>query len=466
MSPRLSLILISALFFACRTPSQNEPQNQGAIFQHGSGQFSAQLTNRGWATNPRITDTSAVIFYLLKNEKLVGIAFTNEPGVFGFDGDSNFYYPPLEAMAGENYSGSKPKDPVAQGDADTWQCIRNPYSSSAQYGKFQCGVNESPIRYLDRSRTAHTLAVHAANSRGYAQWSGVGFSAMGSAFAPVKEGEKYSGFFAVYYSAVRTATDAEDRFDLGSSIWKRPIEPDLISPRVNITVKLAPEGARDAGGSTYDIPDFSTWYDGYASCRATQTVPAGSIYISEILWMGSKDLSGISSSEDEFIEIYNSNSFDVNISSWRLSGAGAGSAALSFPICTTIKAGSVFTIAATTAKAISQADYVTGALSLSNSGETSLAISDTLGNVVSTLSGCTTGPWGGQGVNGATGNAQRSMRLTNIATPASTCAAGWTSTSAADATYALGSQKIATGYRASNDLGSEGTVATPGFKGP
>jgi hypothetical protein len=286
-----------------------------------------------------------------------------------------------------------------------------------------------------------------------------------SAYHPVKDGDRYFGYFAVYYSAMRTATDAEERFDLGSAAFKRPIEPDLISPRIDITINLQATG-RIPAGSTYEIPDYATWYDPFTSCRSAQNVPANSVYFSEILWMGSKDISGTGSSEDEFIEIYNSNSFDVVLSGWRLMGVGSGSAAISLPNCAVIKAGGVFTVGKQTGKAIRRLDYTDTGMSLSNSGEATLGIQDAAGNTVSSITGCATGPWGGQGVLGSTGHANRSMRLTNILAPSLSCTTGWSTTSAADPDYLNSSQNLSAAFKAGSDSGVDGTIATPGFRGP
>jgi len=463
----IAFALATAIFLtACRAYSASEPANQGAIFQHPDGRITANLTSRGWAANAQITDTSAILFYLYKGDKLTGIAFTNDPGFYGYDADSAFYFPPLEADSAQTYPDTKPTDPQSYRDADTWQCIKNPYSTNVNYGRYQCGVNASPIRFLNRSLTTHSLVAYAANSKGYPHWSASGFSQIGSAYASVKDGDKFSGFFAVYYNAMKNAVDAENRFDLASTLWKRPVEADLVSPRIDITVSLSAQGSRQAQGTTYNIPDYSTWYDAFASCRATQNVPAGSVYISEILWVGSKDTSGISSAEDEFIEIYNANSFDVNISGWRLAGAGAGSASVSIPICTTIKAQSVYVVAAGSAKAIQNANLVTSALALSNNGESSLNLTNASGQQISSLAGCTAPAWGSQGVNGTVGNAHRSMRLVSTTSPSTSCASGWIASSTADASYAASVQNLTTPYRAATDTGTNGTVATPGFKGP
>ncbi|MFO1527330.1 MAG: lamin tail domain-containing protein [Turneriella sp.] len=484
------LLLVCVLFLVhCKVCSNGEAPNQGAVQQTAAGQIVANLSSRGIQNDSRLTEQSMIALYLykkkdyslscvsaadrqkcedgliFKNEKVDSLGFTNEPGYFGYDADFQSYFPMLVADPGHNYPSSKPSDPAGFADPDVWQCMRIPFSTDPNYGKYECGVNSHPIRYFNKQLTTYTLQVYATNGKGYASSYILDYNLFNSLNHPVKDGDRYYAYFAVHYNATKAAADSEDRFDANATTWKRPIEPDLVSPRIEIKVKLLPEGPYDKAGSVYDIPDYSRWYDPLAGCRATQSVPANSIYISEILWMGSEDTSGTSATEDEFIEIYNSNAFDVSISGWKLNGVGSGTGAIVLPTCATIKANSVYTVGKQTTKAITKLDYVVSDISLSNSGEGTLNIQDSSGTIVSQITGCTTGPWGGFGVNGGSGLPKRSMRLTSIAAFAGTCAAGWSTTSTADTSYSTSSGNLNSSNKAGSDA-VEGTVATPGYAGP
>lgn len=487
-------LLVFATVCACNAGSNGEPPNQGALQQTAAGQIVANLSNRGISKDPRFTDTSMIALYLykkvdyslscasasdrlrcedalvFKNEKVDSLGFTNEPGYFGYDATYSSYFPSLVADPGQNYPSVKPADPPGFADPDVWQCIRNPFTTSPLYNKFECGVNSHPIRYFRRDLTTYTLQVYATNGQGFASSYILDYNLFNSLNHPVKDGDRYYAYFAVHYNAMRSASDSEDRFDATATTWKRPIEPDLVSPRIEVRVKLLAEGPYDKAGSVYDIPDYSTWYDPLAGCRPSQSVPAGSVYISEILWMGSEDTAGAAESDDEFIEIYNSNTFDVVLSGWKINGAGSGTSALALPTCAVIKAGGVYTVGRQTTKAFSTFDFTTNLLSLSNSGESSLGLVDAAGNTISSVTGCTTGPWGNFGINGGTGIPKRSMRLTNIATRADTCAAGWSATSRGDAGYGGDIANVRTSYAypptQPDDASGEGTTATPGYAGP
>lgn len=487
-------LLVFAAFCACNAGSSGEPPNQGALQQTSAGQIVANLSNRGITRDARINETSMIALYLykkvdyslscatapdrlkcedaliFKNEKVDSLAFTNEPGYFGYDATYASYYPTLIADPGQSYPSTRPADPPGFADADVWQCIRNPFTTSPLYNKYECGVNSHPIRYFRRDLTTYTLQVYATNGQGFASSYILDYNLFNSLNHPVKDGDRYYAYFAVHYNAIRSAADSEDRFDATATTWKRPIEPDLVSPRIEVRVKLLAEGSYDKAGSVYDIPDYITWYDPLAGCRPSQSVAVGSVYISEILWMGSEDTGGNADSDDEFIEIYNSNTFDVVLSGWKINGAGSGSAAISLPTCAVIKAGAVYTVGRQTTKAFSAFDFTTNQLSLSNSGESSLGLVDSAGNTISSVTGCTTGPWGGFGVNGGAGLPKRSMRLTSIASRANMCNAGWSTTSRGDTGYGTGLANVRASHAYSatqpDDVSGDGTAATPGFAGP
>lgn len=487
---RVILLALAALtLLSCEAGSNGEAPNQGAVQQTPEGQIVVNLSSRGISKDPRFNELSMIALYLYKktdyslsctgaadrkvcedglifrNEKVDSLGFTNEPGYFGYDGNYTpaRYYPNLVANDGYNYPQSKPADPPGFPDADVWQCLY-----SAFQGGYACGVNSHPIRLFNKDLTTYTLQVYATNGQGYASSYILDYNLFNSLNHPIKDGDRYYAYFAVHFAAMKSAADSEDRFDASATTWKRPVEPDLVSPRIEIKVKLLPEGPYDKAGSVYDIPDFSTWYDPLAGCRAQQAIPANSVYISEILWMGSKSNAGAGATDDEFIELYNSNGFDVSISGWKILGAGTGSAAVVLPTCAVIKANSVYTIGRQTTKAFTKFDFVSNQLSLSNTGEATFGLTDANSTPVYTHSiiNCTTGPWGNAGVNGGSTVPKRSMRLTSRLTPSATCAAGWTSTSTTDTGYSAGSVNMNSTYSASADTASEGTVATPGFAGP
>jgi hypothetical protein len=484
------LCMAVGLFSYCKAGSSGDSPNQGAIQQTPEGQIVVNLANRGIRKDPRFTDVSMVAIYLykkkdyslsctnaadrrkcediliFKNEKIDSLGFSNEPGYFGYDPDFKTYFPNLIADTGYNYPSSKPADPQGFADPDVWQCLRNPFVGTANYNKYECGVNSHPIRSFNKDLTTYTLQVYATDAQGFATSYILDYNLFNSLNHPVKDGDRYFAYMAVHFKSHKAAADSEDRFDASASTWKRPIEPDLVSPRVEIKIKLLAEGHHDKPGSTYDIPDYSTWYDPYTDCRATRNVPAGSIYYSEIMWMGSKDTNGTGASEDKFVEIYNSNSFDVYMSGWKLNGVGAGASAITLPTCSLIKANSVYTVGAQTNKAFKKFDLVSGLVSLTNTGEATLNIQDAAGTIISSVTGCTTGPWGSNGLNGGANAPKRSMRLTAIGTAATTCAANWSTTSVSDTSYSTSSGNLNSGYSATADTATEGTVATPGYAGP
>ena len=329
------VLALAALAYCKAGSNGSEPPNQGAIQQTPAGQIVANLSNRGIAGDARFNERTMIAIYLykkkdyslsctsaadrkkcedgliFKNEKIDSLGFTNEPGYFGYDADFNSYFPTLVADEGHVYSSVKPADPAGFPDADVWQCIRNPFQGNPNYNKFECGVNSHPIRYFNKNLTTYTLQVYATDGKGYASSYILDYNLFNSLNHPVKDGDRYYAYFAVHFNALNTAADSEDRMDFAASTWKRPIEPDLVSPRIEINVKLLPEGPYDKAGSVYDIPDYSTWYDPFAGCRPTTNVPANSIYYSEFLWQGSEDNTAAATTDDEFFEIYNKNTFDV-----------------------------------------------------------------------------------------------------------------------------------------------------------
>ncbi|MBN8223053.1 MAG: lamin tail domain-containing protein [Spirochaetes bacterium] len=479
------VFVLAAIALQCKAGSNgSEPPNQGALQQTPAGQIVANLSNRGIAGDSRFTEQSMIALYLykkkdyslsctsatdrkkcedgliFKNEKIDSLGFTNEPGYFGFDADFNSYFPTLIADTGYNYPATKPADPPGFPDADVWQCMRITFSGDPNFNKYECGVNAHPIRYFNKNLTTYTLQVYATDGKGYASSYILDYNLFNSLNHPVKDGDRYYAYFAVHFNAMKNATDSEDRFDLAASTWKRPIEPDLISPRIEINVKLLAEGPYDKAGSVYDIPDYSTWYDPFAGCRPTANVGVDTVYYSEFLWQGSEDSTGASASDDEFFEIYNKNNFDVILTGWRFGGVGSGSNEISFPICTTIKANGVLTVGRSTANAFKKLDFQTTGISLSNGGESALTIKDASGNTIHSMT-CASNNWNAASSNGGSGLPKRSLRLNAIGTPVNNCTS-LVQTSTADTGY--DASNINTAYQGT--LASDGVVATPGFAGP
>ncbi|MBV6492813.1 MAG: hypothetical protein LDLANPLL_00818 [Turneriella sp.] len=482
-------VLPVTFFLNCYAGSvSDEAPNQGALQQTAQGQIVANLTNKGIVKDSRFNEQSMVALYIyrkkdyslscttasdpqkcedlliFKNEKVDALGFTNEPGYFGYDADFNSYLPMLVAEGNSYPFDTKPADPPGFPDADVWQCRKINFVGNPNYGKYECGVNSHPIRKFNKDLTTYTLQGYATNGRGYASSYILDYNLFNSLNHPVKDGDRFYAYFAVHFKAIKAAQDSEDRFDITASTWKRPIEPDLISPRIEINVKMLAEGHYDKPGSVYDIPDYSTWYDPFATCRPTAGV-AGSVYFSEILWMGSKSISGVSATEDEFIELYNNTGSAINVSGWKIKGAATGGGDLVLPLCATIPAGGVYTIGEKTTEAFTQFDYTTSSISLPTGG-TNLAIEDAQGTTIQALTNCTSPAWGGKGVNGGLNVPKQSMRLNSITSAATSCAsAGWVTTSTGDSNYATASVNVNTSYMAPDDI-SEGTVATPGYKGP
>ncbi|HRP70427.1 MAG TPA: lamin tail domain-containing protein, partial [Turneriella sp.] len=482
--PILFSLLVSFLIVGCYVGSVgDEAPNQGALQQTAQGQIVANLTNKGIVKDARLNEQSMIALYIyrkkdyslscttatnpkkcedlliFKNEKLDALGFTNEPGYFGYDADFDSYSPMLVAEGNSYPYATKPADPPGFPDPDVWQCRKITYPSSPDYGKYECGVNSHPIRNFKKDLTTYTLQGYATNGRGYASSYILDYNLFNSLNHPVKDGDRFYAYFAVHFKAIKAARDSEDRFDKTTSTWKRPIEPDLISPRIEINMKMLAEGAYDKPGSVYDIPDYATWYDPFAGCRPTTGV-AGSVYFSEILWMGSKSIAAVSATEDEFIELYNNTGAAINISGWKIKGAATGGGDLVLPLCATIPANGVYTVGKQTTKAFTQFDYTASGISLSNSG-VNLVLEDAQGTTIHTMTSCTSPAWGGRGVNGGANTPKRSMRLAAIATASPLCTA-WVTTSTGDTNYPTASANVSALYAAPDDV-SEGTVATPGY---
>lgn len=488
---RWGATIASLCLVSCSSDPLVEPPNQGAVQQTPQGQIIANLTSRGIAKDPRFNETSMIALYLYKkvdyslsctgasdpkkcednlvfrNEQVDALGFTNEPGYFGFEPEYGTYFPLLVADDGQNYPTTKPADPPGFPDPDVWQCIRVPFTTSPNYNKYECGVNFHPIRYFNRNLSTYTLQVYAATGRGYASSYILDYNLFNSLNHPVRDGDRYFAYFAVHFQAMKAAPDSEDRFDVNASTWKRPIEPDLVSPRIEIRVKMLPEGPYDKAGSVYDIPDYSTWYDPLAGCRPVAGTP-GSVYFSEIQWMGSEDISGNAQTGDEFIELYNRSGNAINISGWQIEGAASGGGSLVLPLCATIPAGGVYTIGKYNDRAFTNLNYITPSLSLSNSGR-NLVLKDASGTVIHSLTGCTSS-WGSKGQNGGANAPKRSMRLDTVLktlpyTSSACTASDWTTTSTGDSNYGTSSANVRSAYKANDDT-SDGTVATPGYAGP
>lgn len=198
------------------------------------------------------------------------------------------------------------------------------------------------------------------------------------------------------------------------------------------------------GLNTYVGEDFrnQTFASPGASGTFTESAGPGDIVINEILWMGSYTNSGTGDSDDEFIELHNKTSSNIDISSWTLSGTGIST--ITIPTGQTIPANGYYVIARNSSMAVSSANYNRGtSLGISNTAfqielRTSLTtLIDTAGNGGTPLAG----------VNDTSNVVRRSMERKTGAVDG-TLASSWQSG------FSVGSG-IASGY-------SSKTIATPG----
>ncbi len=464
-----------SLFFlvlACANHQAPEPSNQGRVFQYPDGNITVFLNNRGFKSDPNISRRSVFIAYvfrradyglecaadpepekcesklIFRNEKIDSLAFSNEPGFYGYD--TQWGYSPIlvSDLAQGDFPATRPPDPEGMQDPDIWQCY---YSNF--HGGYRCGINNNPIRYLDLSLSQFHMPVYAADGKGFPSTYLVSYNKFQSLNHPVQDGNRFFMYLAVHYEAIREDSLAENRFLASSSIFQRPVVPDLISPRIPIKIKLLAEGPYDAAGSVYDIPDFRLWY--HPGCAATTGLAADSLVFSEILWSGSQNTDGVADSQDEFFEIYNRTANSIVMSGYRIQGMSSGSSEIILPDCTIIEPNGVITVHRKTGAAFNTANLVFSTVAIANSGKV-IRIRDKNNTVIHELD-CSAS-WSGRGSNGTP---KRSMQLLNPNTVPTSCN-NYVTTSVDDTNYAMKSIKINASHLAADDT-SPGTVATPGF---
>ncbi|MCS6984934.1 MAG: lamin tail domain-containing protein [Leptospiraceae bacterium] len=466
-------LVVSLLLLGCAADIGNRDiSKQGTVFQYPDGNITIFLNNRGFLDNPKITKRSVFIAYvfrradyavecasepnvqkcedklIFRNEKIDSLAFSNEPGFFGYDPVYG-YSPLLVADYPQgSYPTEMPPDPPGMQDPDIWQC----YYSSFHKG-YRCGINNHPIRYLDLSLSQFHMVVYAADGKGYPSSYLVDYNKFQSLNHPVQDGMRFYVYLAVHYEGILEHDLAEKRFYAGSSVFRRPVLPDLISPRIPIRIKLLAEGPYDAPGSVYDIPPFENWYK--PGCEASQ-VQQDDIVFSEILWAGSEDINGIDDSQDEFFELYNRTDQDLIVSNFRIRGMASGTKEITLPDCTVLPAKKAFAIHRKVGKAFKTANLVIPEIAISNLGK-EIAILRPDGSVIHSLN-CTSPAWGSQGSNLSP---KRSMSLANPDIVPTSCGS-YQTTSSTQANYAQKSSRIDTPFRSDSDS-LPGTIATPGF---
>ncbi|MCB1199173.1 MAG: lamin tail domain-containing protein [Leptospiraceae bacterium] len=471
------VVFLSATLLQCSNAGSSEPLNQGYMIQSPEGDLQVFLNNKGFKSDPRFSATTVFTAYvydqteyqvecgtdqlcedklIFRNETIDSMGFSNDPGFFGYESTDGRYSPRLNSDDPfGSYPQSRPDIPAGFQDPDVFQCFYSFFRNG-----YECGVNPHPIRKLDTSLSQFFINVYAADGRGFPSFYIQDYNEFQSLNHPISDGDRYFVYIAAHFDAIIDAPRAEDRFKATSSIWSRPIKPDLISPRIPLTVKLLPESPQDEAGGTYELPDFSKWRS--PRCQA-DTVTAGDVFISEILWMGSVSRNGVDVNNDELLEIYNNSGRTLQVGGWKIVNAGPtqNSVVQSFeiPDCTTIAASSTLTIGRSTDSAFKILDIASTSLTLRNSGANlNLAIQDANGTTVSQLTGCTTA-WASIGENTG-GVRRRSMALAAIpGTPASyACSTFATSTSSNSNINSSFSYGLNTDTTPIN----VGTAATPG----
>jgi hypothetical protein len=164
------------------------------------------------------------------------------------------------------------------------------------------------------------------------------------------------------------------------SLWDPWVSFDMN----NVTIEIQNRALR-----TYLTAD--EWRETFFDNFSLITVSAGDVVINEVAWMGTQ-----ASASDEWIELYNSTSQDIDLTGWTLESITDGTPSFTFDATNCshliIPAQGYFLLERTDDNAISDiaADCIyTG--SLVNSGE-SLALKDPFGTVIDTANG-DHGPW-------------------------------------------------------------------------
>ena len=137
----------------------------------------------------------------------------------------------------------------------------------------------------------------------------------------------------------------------------------------------------------------------------------GDVIVNEIQWMGSYEDSGYGHYEDEFIELYNTKSYSINISGWYIGGARAVGGAYVIPNGNIIPANGYFVIANSLDYAFPYADIGDEDISLPNTG-LRLELKDVVGTVIDIADDGTGDPMAG--LNDTTNKIRKSMERISV----------------------------------------------------
>ena len=438
----LSILLCSG-FFCDALETGKEPADQGKIVQLKEGDLHIFLNNKGFSSNLNITKYSAFIAYVFVKggdfkqpcptdgssdqvHCVDSFGFSNDPGYFGYNKDFQSYGPSLQDSV------------LGPTKLDGFYCY--PLGSS----QWNCGFNRNPIQYLDLSSNQYLMRVIAADGSGYASIFQQEYNGFQSLNHIVNEGDRFDVYLAVHYNATQEADTDYGRFLKNSSIWQRPIVPDLISPKVSIKIKLSAEGPTDTAGNTYDIPDFSTWVDPFAECRGSNT-SAGELVISELVWAGSQENDLSTSSTDEYIEIFNRSGRDLILSDYKIESVKADSSSawtIILPKCLTVKGNDdrsttnkderIIVIGEKTTGAFPTLEVADTTISLSNSEGRKTILKNKDGVVLHELDCTSYSAWPG----GSSASPRTSM-VQSASPPIQTpCTSGWSSSTSASSNVA------------------------------
>ncbi|RME88557.1 MAG: lamin tail domain-containing protein [Candidatus Hydrogenedentota bacterium] len=364
-----NFILLPFLLFFLHCSSivdGSKPENQGFLWQLPDGNLQAYLNSKGLHDDPRLKKTSVIMMYIYKkgaeidqpcdssetaDHCLDSFGFANDPGYFGYDPQY------------KNYS------PLLMSD----------------------GTNPHPITYLNLDLSTHIMPAFAASGSEFASTYFYDYNEFQSLNHVVFDGDRFDVYFAVHFNAMKEAANEKDRFDPNSSVWLRPVAPDLISPKISIKIKLLAEGPQDEPGNYYEIPDYSTW----KACPK-ETANSNDVVISEIFWGDSVADDGSSKStgdEDEFVEIANISGKDLNIGYWKLR---IDSTEFTLPPCVELKAGEELALVSHKKYAFSETGLFLSGLDLVENGSsstTTMSILDSSGNTIYSLTCDPTTNW-------------------------------------------------------------------------
>jgi len=367
------LLSTSWLISSCINNSNENPQ-QGTISQSETGELIFYINNKGFIDNPNIDATSLLVAYIYKKNGdfsqpcpppslghksncLDSIAFANEPGFFGYNSSTHSYTPPL--MSDES--------------------------------------NVHPIKYLDFTLSQFIMQAYVVDDEGFPQQKFYQYTKFTDPSHQIKDGDEFDIYLAVHFNAINFGNDDNQRIKLSSSIFHRPIVPDLLSPKISIKVNLSANNLSGANGNRYVIPQLNTWYDPYVNCRGAainpnltlneKSINVNTLVLSEINWAGSRPSNGSNFyNDDEFIELYNTSMQEYFLSGWsiRISQNNGDTTTVPFPQCTSIASNSVLTIAKHNDLAFTGVNIIDQNLSLDNAGAL-IELLDQSGDLVHTI---------------------------------------------------------------------------------